>query len=209
VQGFVMPGIRRDPMSSYRHFNRLVEAYLSNPKNREKHLLFIAINSFRFAAQSTGLLDTRYPNSGGLGAQIDRLYQVLADKISVNDRASLTLKLIGHSNGIRALIDFASKNPAGLSLNEHFYFVAPHAATMVPLSKLVTPEVNSFAEKIVECVKGVCALALRKSALLELTFVGTKKLPAWLGQNPKLYTDLGDEEGKLFKVSVGKGECAS
>lgn len=27
--------------------------------------------------------------------------------------------------------------------------------------------------------------------------------------DPKLYTDLGDEEGVLFKVQVGKGECAS
>jgi len=26
---------------------------------------------------------------------------------------------------------------------------------------------------------------------------------------PELYTDVGDEEGKLFKVQVGKGECAS
>lgn len=48
--------------------------------------------------------------------------------------------------------------------------------------------------------------------------VGHARIKEWLAeytevppyaQNPELYTDLGDEAGKLFKVAVGKGECAS
>ncbi len=42
-----------------------------------------------------------------------------------------------------------------------------------------------------------------KELLNEYTLVPT------YAENPDLYKDLGDEEGKLFKVEVGKGECAS
>lgn len=42
-----------------------------------------------------------------------------------------------------------------------------------------------------------------KEALNEFTIV-----PPY-AEKPELYTDLGDEDGKLFKVAVGKGECAS